>query len=190
MATTKKKLSGNTPVKPKWKKPTLKQLKVVKEISENLGNKTKEQILLDAWYSESVAKTPEIVFWSKAILQAFEKGWLSDEYLMEKHKEHLNAKRIETKEMYSYSHDEYDDDPEWVFEQIEYDISSDLPWAKVLSIAKMWGENKQYLRVRFSIPDYIVQDRSLDKAYKVKGSYAPEKHEHTGEISLLSLFKK
>lgn len=32
--------------------------------------------------------------------------------------------------------------------------------------------------------------KALDMAYKIKGSYAPEKHEHTGKISLLSLFKK
>jgi hypothetical protein len=71
-------------------------------------------------------------------------------------------------------------------------IEENYPWARYISYEIIEGNEweEKHRLARFAVPDKLTQDKALDKAYKVKGSYAPEKHEHTGEISLLSLFNK
>lgn len=67
---------------------TVKQQVAVKKVVENGGNVSKA--MKDAGYSPATAKTPQKLTQSKAWMQLMEE-YLSDDDLLQKHKEALNA---------------------------------------------------------------------------------------------------
>lgn len=146
------------------------------------GGKSKGEILEKAWYSEAVISTPDKVFWSKAIINALEDAWLTDEFLSKKHLELIQAHTIAKMPF-----------PAWTEPEImKKELEENVPWARYISfdpvINQDWDEYMRY--AKFSVPDRLTQDKALDKAYKIKWSYAPEKHDVDVKVSLLSLFKK
>ena len=61
------------------------------------------------------------------MIQAFENAGITDELLVKKHKEHLNARKYEDKDYYIWSHEDYDDDPVEIEEEIQADIDDRIP---------------------------------------------------------------
>ena len=94
------------------------------------------------------------------IVKAIEEA-LGDDLLATKHMELLNAVTLER---FSFKLTDKDDTIR--------EIISQLAGHEVIHI-RMDNDGKvAYVR----IPDANTQDKALDKAYKIKGTYAPEKH--------------
>lgn len=102
--------------------------------------------------SENITK-PNIV---KAIDEA-----LGDSMLATKHMELLNAVTLER---LSFKLKDTDDEIRAIVSQ--------LPGYEVIHIREDEDGKVAYVRS----PDSNTQDKALDKAYKIKGTYAPEKH--------------
>lgn len=104
-------------------------------------------------------KKPKII---EAILEA-----LPDEELDKKHKQLLNATNLRRIEF-----DEYDED-----EVIER-VISEMEGYTLLHIVRRLNKEGEVLACYAYVkePDSLIQDKALDKAYKIKGKYAPERH--------------
>lgn len=102
--------------------------------------------------SENLSK-PKI---QEAIAEA-----LPDELLEKKHLELLNAVTLDR---FSFKLDDSD--------EVIHETIAKLPGHEVVYIRQDDNGKMAYVRV----PDSNTQDKALDKAYKIKGSYAPEKH--------------
>ena len=158
---------------------TPKQRKVVEKMVEN-GWNTKGKILKDVWYSEAVQHNPSKVFESKWIIEAFEKAWITDEYLTKKNLEHLEAHIIWKMSF-----------PAWTpVEVIKKELEENIPWVRYITYEPDYNDEWEEVSrlAKFSMPNIKAQDSALDKAYKVKWAYAPEKKQITGKLSLASLF--
>lgn len=107
-----------------------RQKKVLKKILENRGT-SMSKAMKEAGYSDAYAKNPDQLAKTKTWQEVVEETF-SDETLMEKHKELLEAKK-----------------PVFL----------------------------KGMPLNISIPDYDIQVKALDMSYKIKGSYAPEKHQ-------------
>ena len=72
---------------------TLKQKKIVRKISENIGNsgptKTLQELALDSGYSKSIAKSPGKILKSQGVTALFEKSGITKEKLATKYNELL-----------------------------------------------------------------------------------------------------
>lgn len=110
--------------------------------------------------SENLTK-PNIV---NAILEA-----LPDEDLAGKHKQLLGAVNLRRLEF-----DINDED-----EVIE-DVVARMPGFELLHIIRKLSKDGEVLYTYAYVkePDNFTQDKALDKAYKIKGRYAAEKHAH------------
>lgn len=77
-------------------KPTLKQKRLVKAISENIGKagppKPMVQLMKEAGYSDSMSRDPAKIISSPTFLDLLEKAGVSDEKLAEKLSTGLNVK--------------------------------------------------------------------------------------------------
>lgn len=71
--------------------PTQRQIKTIKKISENLGNKPLGKILRESGYSESTSKTPSRVINTKS-WQSLIDEYFPDELLLDIHKSLLLKK--------------------------------------------------------------------------------------------------
>lgn len=91
----------------------------------------------------------------------------TDERLEDKHNELLNSSTLEK---LSFDDDEDDD--------VITQVVSQLPGYKLLYIRRNLSQNGEVLScyAYVSAPNDLIQDKALDKAYKLKGAYAPEKH--------------
>lgn len=70
---------------------TQKQKAAISKIAENHGNISKS--MLEVGYSPNTAKKPQNLTESKGFQQLMEEAGLTDEFLLQKHLELLNAKR-------------------------------------------------------------------------------------------------
>lgn len=75
--------------------PTQRQIKTIKKISENLGNKPLGKILRESGYSESTSKTPSRVINTKS-WQSLIEEYFPDELLLNIHKSLLLKKETFT----------------------------------------------------------------------------------------------
>lgn len=171
---------------------TAKQKNVVEWTLKNMvekGGKTKWEILKEAGYSDAVQHNPSKIYGSKKIIEALNDIWINDSFLALKQKSHLNARKIEIKDTY-YSWEEYEENPKKIKEEIEKELEEDMPWSRVIKlIPRITRKQDMYVSVRFSYPEYMVQDKALDKIYKLRWDYAPEKKEVSAGWSLIDLFK-
>ena len=95
---------------------------------------------------------------------------LKDDVLAEKHTQLLNAVTLER---LTFDINDTDEDIE--------DVVCLMPGYKLLKIIRRLnssGDGYESVFAYVKAPDSITQDKALDKAYKIKGSYAAEKHAH------------
>lgn len=157
--------------------------KVLDNLSENGGNKYKA--LIDAGYSEVTANSPDKVIETKGFQQLLEER-LSDDKLTSVHESLLTARKIEhmiyptydpakAKEREQKMKDDCSDDTEVVKgEQMTDKEIRDLHSELGEEVKKIvHGESARH--VYYWSFDNATRDKALDKAYKLKGSYAPEK---------------
>jgi len=142
---------------------TIKQKIAFDNVVENGGNVSRAMI--DAHYSPATAKTPQKLTESKG-WQELIVTFLDDEKLAKKHDQLLNATALER-----MSFDEETSD-----EVIE-EVIGKMSGYELLHIVENKGTNgavlSKYAYVK--APDNVAQDKALDKAYKIKGTYAPDK---------------
>ncbi len=89
---------------------------------------------------------------------------LKDEDLSAKHQQLLQAT---TMQKINFHIRDTDEDIQAVIDQ--------MPGHKLLKIIRHLGKNYSEVYAYVSVPDSTTQDKALDKAYKIKGTYAPEK---------------
>lgn len=91
----------------------------------------------------------------------------TDEQLEQKHNDLLNSSTLEK---LSFDDDEDDD--------VIAQVISQLPGYKLLYIRRNLSQQGEVLScyAYVSAPNDLIQDKALDKAYKLRGAYAPEKH--------------
>lgn len=156
--------------------PTPKQKLAFDLISENLRNPkpdvTLGKTMLQAGYSPQVALKPKLVTESKGFRELMDAAGLDDASLTRKHKQLLESREL--KQMMF--------DPQITdFEIEEIIVSAGCTLLKIALVEVEYttkkGEVKTFEKKAcfYSAPDALAQDRALDKAYKLKGSYAPEK---------------
>lgn len=160
---------------------TKKQQKVLENIA---SDKSKKEILKEAGYSKAVQNNPAKVFSSKTIVNALASSGITDEYLAKKQKKHLEAKKIGYRDFFEFWEKNKDS-----WKEIQDILDEDIEGATLLSLEEREAKGGiSYLTAKFSMPDYHIQDKALDKVYKITSAYAPEKIEHTGNFSLKDLF--
>ncbi len=149
---------------PKEKRLSKKEREFIKLYLET-GNGTKSALEVydtDKYHTAGVIATENL---AKPKIQNAIQEALTDEILAEKHNQLLNASTITQ----TYFDKEIDD------EEIR-DFVKDIPGAKLFRIVTKDDKKIAYIRT----PDANIRDKALDKAYKIRGHYAPEKKEITG----------
>jgi hypothetical protein len=142
---------------------TIKQIRVAKLVSENIRNKNPKSlgnIILEAGYSETVAKSPQRVTESTGYREMMKK-FFPESYRQKKHKSLLEAKTMQQANFYYKIKDEE------IKEMVEAQGWRFIGTKRFMTTAVVF----------FAMPDTITQDRALDKLYKITGDYAPEKHQ-------------
>lgn len=129
-----------------------KHKKVLDNLSENGGNIGKA--ILDAGYSESIAKTPQKITESKTFLEVLEDA-LPDDLLSSHHKELLEQRRIE----YFVFPKKMED------EEIKAHVL-----AAGLKVIVIRESDKGKLAF-YSISDPQARSKALEMAYKLKGKF-------------------
>ena len=149
--------------------PTELQKIAVKKLAE-LSRKSKGQknitigrILREAGYSETVSLSPTKVTESKGFKQLLDE-FLPDSKLAAVHDQLLDAKTLDTYQM----------DAKLTDEEVTK-IVEDIKGCKVRKIVRF--PKQDTVTVYFYRPDNLTRDRALDKGYKLRGHYAPEKQE-------------
>ena len=122
------------------------------------GGKAVSKVLVDAGYSEAYAKNPQ-KFKKTVKMQELLDHFLPRDLVMETHKNLLKAHKVE----------------HMVF-------PTSVPQSEIedLIIAsgckpKKFMFSDQATHVWYFAPDSLAQDRAVDKAYKLRGDYEPEK---------------
>ena len=167
-----------------------KQKNLVHEVVQNLvekGGKPKGAMLRDAWYSKAMQKNPQKVFENKKILQALEALGIDDDFLALKRKQHLDARKIEYKNLY-IKWENYEKRMQKFDEEILDELQEDFPGARLIRCLPWLVGDQQYLRAKFSYPMYDLQHKALDSIHKIRGDFAPMQVEHSGRLSLADLF--
>lgn len=141
-------------------KLTKKQRGFVKDYLET-GNATQAVLKNYNVKDRIVAKSVGSENLSKPYIRDVIQEALSDELLEQKHLELLNAVTLQR-----FTFKVSDDD------DVIRDTISKLAGHEVIYIREDADGKTAYIR----IPDANTQDKALDKAYKIKGTYAPEKH--------------
>lgn len=156
------------------KKATLMQRKALKGALENGGKIS--PAMRAAGYSEAMAKNPQKLKESDG-WQSLMKGLgLSDNDLLRKSKEHLEATTLQ---QFSFPGD--------VEDVVIIKIFEEIPGMKVLHIQKLESiravtdekDKKKAKPVTYVVaktafvkaPEYTVQDRALDKQLRIRGAY-------------------
>lgn len=149
---------------------TLKQEKTMQILMENDG-KSVSAAMKEAGYSDASAKNSHRIKKTQSWEELLEK-YLPDKLITRVHSELLEASDVKTKE---YSIDT--DDAE-----IKRDIKG-IKGTKIIRIKvktrTIKGESEEYKLVTYIVPLHEQRRLSADMAYKLKGRFAPEKHEHT-----------
>ena|SRR3990167_11287931 len=150
---------------------TEKQKLAAEKIMDNHGNVSKT--MLEVGYTEATSKNPKNLTESD--------GWkelmgsvLSDEKLLEKHNELLNATDIEHMIFPVAVTDE--------------EITELLTSVNCKPRKFMHGDTANH--VWFWSADNKSRKDALDMAYKLKGKYAGDKVEHSGTLSLTQKYKE
>lgn len=142
---------------------TLKQKKLAKELANNLKSKntlTAGQMLEKVGYSKNLVKQPGRVIQAEGVQQELAQ-LLPDEYLDEAHRELLDQKKIE-----------YFVFPNKMSDEEITDKVNDIG-IEIINIQKSARGKYAF----YSVIDVTARKAALDMAYKLKGSYAPEKRE-------------
>lgn len=157
----------------RWR-PTTKQIGTVKTLMENPGISL-GQALRENGYSDTSADNPKEVMASKGMIALMDRpgSGMTDGDLHRIHEQQLSAVDFKRKKipmlreggkgMAAMTDDEiYDFFCEKGFDMIGVDVEK--------------NEDGKYVRyVEYFSPIYEYRDRALDKAYNIKGSYAPKK---------------
>lgn len=146
---------------------TSKQNLAIRLYKENYGTgKSTREIMLMAGYSQSSADNPKVLTESMDWQEAMDE-FLPDDLLLKKHKQLMEAKKIERAEF-----------PSW------------LPQDKIREMLKEAGCSPRNFEVNpitgiiivwYWAPDYVAQRAALDLAYKLKGKMT-QKVEHSGTV--------
>lgn len=160
-------MNSKTPTSPQRKpKLTKKQRGFIKDYLET-GNGTQAAL---ANYDTTDPKTASVIAsenLEKPSIAGVIADALKDEDLAEKHKQLLGAITLERLDF-----DIGDSD------QDIQDVVDQMPGYHLLKIIRKYDKDGMTDRVFAYVraPDNMTQDKALDKAYKIKGTYAPEKH--------------
>lgn len=189
--------------------PTPKQKIAFSLISENIRNPkpdvTLGKTMLQAGYSQQVALKPKLVTESKGFRELMEAAGLDDDSLTRTHSQLLRSSRLD----HMVFPLETEDEPEEEKPPVELEPQpqggalkrqhkkrarshlSDDDIRKLLADVNctvrriVHGETARH--VYFWAPDNKARKEALDMAYKLKGSYAPEKkavvHAHFGQAN-------
>lgn len=136
--------------------------------SKGQKNVTIGRILKESGYSESVCKNPDQVTESKGFKSLLDQ-YLPEELVNKTHSELLQAARL----------DDYKMDSNLSDKEIEAIVEA-VPGCKVRRILRVKGSPT--VTVYFWTPDGQTRKSAVEMAYKLRGSFAPEKHEESGEI--------
>ena len=177
-------------IKHSLEKLTSKQKNLVQEVVQNVaekGGRTKKEMLKNAGYGKYVQATPEKAFRSPKIVQALEALGIDDDFLAFKRKQHLDARKIEYKNLYIQWED-YEKNMQEFDDEIMDEVQEDFPGARLIRCLPWVIGGKIYLRAKFSYPMYDLQHKALDSIHKIRGDFAPTQIEHSGRMSLADLF--
>lgn len=141
----------------------IKHKKVLKRMAETSGMTMGEAMRLEG-YAEGYANSPDKVKDTRSWTKLME-DYLPENELAEKHRELLNAKNIGTFDFPS-NHSKED-----IKQIVEVEYGFKLIKIKIHPLS---GLREAY----YFVPDTVARDKALDKAYKLKGKYEPEKHSH------------
>lgn len=167
----------------KKKAPTMRQKKTFELAMENNGNISKA--MLAAGYSPATAKNPHLLKETDGWKELMKSVGLDDSSLLRKHKELLESSSIDK---FVFDCDIPDAEIYAVFAQVEgvkviyirpeksiqYDKKGKIDPKKTKIISKT-----AYIRV----PDKVAQDKALDKAYRLNGSYKQDE-QPTGLVAV------
>lgn len=158
------------------RKPTPRQIKAANEMVANGGNM--KAALKKAGYSPAVQKNPHKVTRSKTWKQLMDE-YLPEDYLAEKHRELMEANSIHH---YVFPHGTAKKDPRITDAEIRSIVES-VPGCRLVYIKldKFLGKVAYY-----QSPDNKARKDALDMAFKLRGSYSPEKIDMKGRFSHLS----
>ena len=184
--------------------PTPKQKIAFTLISENIRNPkpdfTLGKTMLTVGYSPTVAKSPTLVTESKGFRELMEAAGLDDETLTRTHSQLLQSRRLDHMTFPLETEDEPEQPPVELEPQpqggalkrqhkkrVRSHLSDDeikKLLADVNCVVRRIVHGETARHVYFWAPDNKARKEALDMAYKLKGSYAPEKkavvHAHFG----------
>jgi hypothetical protein len=146
--------------------PTEKQNRAIKIYVENHGRLSVSESMRRAGYSAATAKNPKQLTESMDWQQAMDR-FLPDDVLLKKHKQLMNARKIERAEFPGYI-------PQETIREILTDAGCkprNFEQNPMTGIISVW----------YWAPDTRAQAMALDLAYKLKGKMT-QKIEHTGEV--------
>lgn len=155
--------------------PTPKQKIAFSLISENIRNPkpdtTLGKTMLEAGYSAQVALKPKLVTESKGFKELMEEAGLDDASLTRTHSELLKSARLD--------HMIFALGPKKDEEKKDNSVLSDEDIKRLLAdvncTVRRIVHRETARDVYFWSPDNKSRKEALDMAYKLKGSYAPEK---------------
>jgi len=146
---------------------------VLKRISGNGGSSvTEKEALLQAGYSESYANSPDKIKKTKSWETLLQQS-LPDELLTKTHRELLLSSKVEHLTFPAFNEEKRKNVEKG--EQITDEEITELLASVNCTVRKIvHGENARH--VYFWASDNLARDRALDKGYKLKGKYEPDKH--------------
>lgn len=153
---------------PKFTRPSvaLKHKKVLDNLGENGGSM--RQAIVDAGYSQKVADNPSKITSSVTWGELMEVH-LSDDDLSQKHKELIQASTLQSMKF------DIDIEPDEIREYF-----AEMKGYKLFRIVDKYykdkgKEDEMYERIAYyRAPDTTIQEKALDKAYKLKGRYVDD----------------
>lgn len=172
--------ASTPPVKKKRnQRPTLRQQRVAKKVSEVLRSKkaskdlTMGKILREVGYSETTANSPSLVT-NRPSYQEFFSQLIPDEKLREVHEQLLNAVEL----------DNYTMDAKLTDKDIT-EIVEKIKGCTVRKIVRVKGNKTA--TVYFYRPDNQTRDKALEKGYRVKGHFAQEKSDTGTKVAIVNV---
>lgn len=189
------------------KQPSIRVKKAFSNALENGGNISKA--MRDAGYSGAMAKNPHKLTQSEAWKVLMDR-YLPDELLAKSHRELLNATRVEHM-VFPLGPADDDEIPDEEMDETDEELEEqphggallrrlaqkdhtkltddDIRYmlAEVNCTVRKIVNSQQARHVYFWSLDNKARKDAIDLAYKLRGSYAPEKKQHTGAFSLSAL---
>lgn len=160
--------SKSTSKKKTKKTASLRARKAFTNALENGGNMSKA--MRDAGYSDAMAKNPQKLTQSDAWQELLDKH-LSDKTIIKKHKELLNATRIEHMTFPPFNEEKKDNEGKG--EQLADEEIIEL-LASVNCTVRKIVHGDMVRHVYFWAADNMARDKALDKIYKLKGLYSKD----------------